>query len=128
MPAAIWLTPLVIRFIVPQRPAIVEVLAVVLPIVAFFVRANAGVWYINTNRFGRVLRSIQFVALGCAILFYAVVDAVVILTHVMPKGALTDADLRILFYVYAFYLTCMGLALYPGFSVDEPPKTRCSGS
>jgi len=114
VPAAIWILPFALSLLIPQIPQLIEVMAVILPIVAFFLRFNAGVWHISTNRCGRIVRSGQLVALCCAILVLAVVDAVIILTNVMPKGAFTTSDLKIFGYIYGFYLSCMLFALYPG--------------
>ena len=126
VPAAIWLLPFAVRLLVPKIPLLIEVMAVILPIVAFFLRFKVGVWHISMNRCGRIVRSGQFVALCCAILVLALVDAVIILTNVMPKGALTRSDLVFLGYIYVFYLSCMIFALYPGLTNSpKPPHEYC---
>lgn len=121
LPGVIWVLPLLIRVGAPQIPQMVEIVAVLLPIIAFFVRFRAGRWHISTNGCGRRFRFIQFVALCFGIFVLVIVDAVIILTHNMPKGALGPTDIKILAGVYSFNLACMILALYPGVCERNAP-------
>ena len=54
--------------------------------------------------------------MGIGLSVLAVIDAVIMLTPVMPKGAAfaTTADLIVWAALYSVYLTAMALALYPG--------------
>ena len=51
----------------------------------------------------------------------ALIDAVLMLSHVMPKGELfrADGDRLIWAILVAFYLTMMAIAMYPG--REKPP-------
>lgn len=120
VPAVIWLLPLTIGLLIPQLPQLIEALAVLLPLIAFFLRLRAGASHIGANQCGPVVRYGQYLVLCLAIVLLAVIDAFVILANLMPKGSFTTEDIVIFVCMYCIYLLCMLIALYPGgVGVDE---------
>jgi hypothetical protein len=115
LPAAIWFAPLLIQAVAPNRRGAVELAAVFLPIFAFFIRFRAGNRYISTNNCGPALRGLQFCVFFLAIFVLVLVDAVIMLTHVMPRAAITVDDLKVFAALYGAYLATMAFAMYPGF-------------
>jgi len=121
LPAAVWAVPWVIEWLIPHRRGAIEVTAVVLPIVAFFIRYQVGRRYIASNRCGALMRGLQVGVFCVGILLLVLIDAVIVLSHVMPKGAAfaTAADCIVWAVLYSIYLTSMAIAMYPG--PCEPP-------
>ncbi len=117
-PAFVWSTPFFIRSVISNCRIAIELTAVVLPIIAFFIRYHVGRRHISSNNCGAIMRSLQVAALCAGILVLVLIDAVMILTHVMPRGAAFAAtsDLIIWAVLYAVYLSAMTFALYPGSS------------
>ncbi|MDC0937204.1 hypothetical protein OAS39_13045 [Pirellulales bacterium] len=116
LPAAIWTAPLLVSQLLPNSRASIEIAAVALPIVAFFVRYRVGVHAISLNSCTPHTRRIQMVAFVFGLAVLVLIDAVMILTYVMPDGAAfrTLADLVIWGMLFATYLGTMVLAMYPG--------------
>jgi hypothetical protein len=116
LPAAVWSLPLLLRWCLPGNRGIIELVAVVLPVVGFFVRFYVGTRYIFSNGCGKLLRGCQVVSLVFGILVLVLIDCVMMLTHVMPPGEAfaTKQDVLIWTGLYTFYLSMMALALYPG--------------
>ncbi len=100
-----------------------KVTAVTLPIAAFFLRVIAGKHHIASNRCSIAVRRFQFCVFCFGILPLALIDCVLILSLVMPKGALFEADTDRLVWaiLFAIYLTSMAVAMYPG--RDAPPRS-----
>jgi hypothetical protein len=115
-PAAILSVPFLLRWMFPNDRATIELAAVVLPIVAFFVRYRAGMKHIATHRSTETWRRIQVAVFGVGLIVLVVMDGVMILTHVMPKGAVvrTTADLVVWTSLYLFYFGAMAFAMFPG--------------
>ncbi len=116
LPVCIVLIPSVISFLIPERRGAIEITAVVLPITAFFIRFRAGKRHIESNNCGEPMRVLQLCVFCLGILVLVVVDAFVVLSHVMPGqgGSISKEDLIILGVVISIYLTSMAFAMYPG--------------
>ena len=81
-----WLAPVLVQGLIPNLRGPVEIVAVVLPIVAFFIRFHVGRRVISTNHCRTEIRRFQYVTLCLGALVLVLVDAVLILTNIMPKG------------------------------------------
>src|SRR5436190_3762156 len=100
---------------VSNRQGFIEAIAVVLPIVAFFVRLRAGRRHIFKNNCTRAFRSFQFVAFFLGIFLLALLDCVIVLSYIMPAGTLFAGDDNIIFaWMAGIYLALMTFAMYPG--------------
>ena len=86
LPALVVFFPLCVGFLFPNRRGIVEIIAVVLPIVAFLLRFRAGKRHIDSNQCSGLTKSVQLCVFCLGILPLALVDSVVILTEIMPRG------------------------------------------
>jgi len=100
----------------PHSRAAIELTAVVLSVVAFLVRYRVGKRYISSNDCGAIIRLFQLAVFCIGILVLVVIDAVMVLTHVMPRGAAfaTTGDLIVWAALYGTYVTAMAFAMYPG--------------
>jgi hypothetical protein len=69
------------------------------------------------------MKCAQFIVFGCAALSLVCIDALLILSLVMPRGALwqTETDRILWVVVVSVYLLAMTFAMYPG-------KTEAIGS
>jgi hypothetical protein len=116
LPAIVWSAPVVVRILMPNQRGLVEITAVVLPIVAFFVRFNFGRRCISNNNCQIVTRRFQMSALCIGILILVLIDAVMILAHIMPRGAAfaTMADIVVWVVISSIYIVAMSIAMYPG--------------
>lgn len=115
LPAAVVLAPWGIQWVFPNRPGMIEIAGVTIPIVAFFVRVAAGRRHISSNHCGGILRCLQYIVFGLACLVLLLVDAFVILSHIVPQGvAANEEDLMILAWLLSLYLLAMTFALFPG--------------
>lgn len=116
LPACILLAPTVAELLLPHNRGLIEFMAVATPIVAFFARIRAGKHHIASNHCTRVVRAIQFCVFCLGLFPLVLIDAVVILSHVMPAGALFAAkEDRIVFVaLVSIYLAAMLIAMYPG--------------
>jgi hypothetical protein len=130
LPAVIWLAPVIVQGLIPNLRGPVEIVAVVLPIVAFFIRFHVGRWHISANHCRIELRRFQYVALCFGALVLVLVDAVLILTNIMPKGAVfvTVGDVIVWAILILTYLGAMSIAMYPGKQPCEMFIDRCCGS
>jgi hypothetical protein len=100
---------------VPNNRRAIELIAIVLPISSFCIRYRVGRQYISTNNCRRATRRIQAAALSLGIFALFFLDAVMILSHVMPKGMHFDhTDIIVLAVLGIAYLAAMTVAMYPG--------------
>jgi hypothetical protein len=108
--------PLAVKLLFPNRRAAMEVTAVILPIVAFLLRFRAGRRQIGSNRSPRAIQRIQFGVFCLGILPLVLIDSFLILSHLMPPGALWQhpGDRMILVLLFSIYLASMVVAMYPG--------------
>ena len=122
LPVTILAIPFIIRLAFPQMPDVIVVVAVALPIAAFFLRLYAGCCYIAANHCGQFLRRIQSVSLMTGIFALMLLDALVISLQGMPGDPLwrDPAELTIFGGIYAFYIVCMAITLYPGKPDADP--------
>lgn len=118
LPAMVILVPAIANILFPNRGNAIEFMAVTLPIAAFFFRFAIAMRHINSNECSRIVRRIQVVFLCVAILVLLLIDSLFILALEMPQGALfaTTTDITIWTALIAIYLTCMAVAMYPGYS------------
>lgn len=93
---------------------VIELIAVVLPIVAFFVRSAVGLRNIEENVSGALLGALQKAALFVGLLLLVLVDAFMILTWRMPANALAWGDYVFTAILYGCYLFLMAIATFPG--------------
>jgi hypothetical protein len=120
LPVAVLLMPTVVETLFPNRRGVMEVAAVTVPILVFFIRFFVAKRHIFSNQCTGLVRGIQLVALCVAILVLLLIDSFIILAHEMPKGAMfaTDTDLLVWAVLIAVYVTCMAFAMFPG-STEE---------
>ena len=116
LPVCIVLIPSVIALLVPNRRGAIEMTAVIVPIAAFFIRFRAGKRHIESNNCGETMKVYQLCVFSLAIVALMLVDAFIVLSHVMPQrgGFVTTEDLLTLGIPIAIYLSLMAFAMYPG--------------
>ena len=121
LPAAVILTPFAVEFICPNNRIAFEIVGLVLPLVAFFIRLFVGIHHIKSNSCSDILSFIQFCFFFCGIVVLVLVDTMLILAHQMPNGAMfkTKEDIIIFVVICLVYLITMVIAMYPGRST--PP-------
>lgn len=122
LPTGVFLTPVVAKRLLPNHPGIIELLAIVVPIAALFSRFVAGSRVIRSNHCAERCRQLQFIALAVALVILLLIDAVLMLSHNLPAGALFAAEQdRIVWTIMAaVYLTNMLCAMYPGRATVGP--------
>jgi hypothetical protein len=123
LPLILIAVPHTVHWLFPQAGKVIEVLGVLLPIVAFFVRLPIGLRHIADNHCPPWLRAIQQVALFLGIFGLVIVDAALILQiKVLEENG--RFAMLIIFSVVTFclYLPCMVLAMYPGY--EPVPSTQ----
>jgi hypothetical protein len=133
LPALVALAPVLVGALIPGRRGAIEITAVVLPTSAFLFRVRAGHRHIMTNRCSAAARTFQLCVFGLGVLPLVLVDAFVVLAHVMPRGALlaSEGDRLVLAGFLTVYLTMMTIAMYPGrvkrpvLLSDSLPETPC---
>ena len=116
LPVTIVVVPYLVRLALPQFPNAIAVVAVVLPIAAFFWRLYAGACHISTNRCGEFFRGVQSIALFIGVLIMVLVDALLLCVQDLPGNLLwrDPAAIRMVGTMYAIYFACMVIAVYPG--------------
>jgi hypothetical protein len=122
LPFTTWAVPLLIHWLIPNNRAAIELTAVALPIAAFFLRYRSGRPHITSNNCHAVVKRCQVAAFCLGLFVLVLIDAVLVLSHLMPNGATvaSTADLVIWASLYATYLTAMAFAMYPGFGGHAP--------
>lgn len=120
LPFCILLVPSIIERLIPNRGAI-EIAAVSLPIIFFFVRIAIGCRHIDSNHCSPRFQKIQVWTLVFGVFLLVLIDAFLILSHVMPKQAVNNPkDLMITATIIATYFLAMSVAMYPGRSKPLP--------
>jgi hypothetical protein len=115
LPLVILGLPHAVHLCFPRAHGAIEILSIVLPISAFFIRLVVGFRHIRENRCPAFVKQLQYAALFLGILGLVIFDAFMILQLTMPQGAFQPGDWLILFGIlFVFYLPCMVLAMYPG--------------
>ena len=92
LPLVIWFAPWLVSIVLPNRPGVIEVLSVFLPVMGFLVRYITGRSLIRANECSQQFRLVQNVLLGLGLVLLALIDCVVVLIYVMPRGALLKPD------------------------------------
>jgi hypothetical protein len=125
LPACIAFLPLGVKLLFPDRRGVMEVTAVVLPIVALLLRFRAGKRHVASNRCPKAIQRFQLCVFCLGILPLALVDCVIILSDLMPKGALfaSEEDRMIWAILLSIYLASMIIAMYPGRTIPSPVET-----
>ncbi|MEX2176242.1 MAG: hypothetical protein WD872_17910 [Pirellulaceae bacterium] len=106
--------PTIVALLLPGKRGAIEIVAVALPIIAFFLRARAGIYHIGTNNCGTSVRRFQRAAFALGIFLLVFFDAVMILSHIMPRGAFGLTDYIASAILFSVYITAMAVAMYPG--------------
>ena len=115
LPVTVWLTPWLMAFVFPNRHGVIELLAVVLPVVGCLVRFALGRRMIASNLCSVQVRRGQFAALSLGLVLLALIDCVIVLLYVMPRGAFGQpADWAVLVGLWFLYFAFMAVAMYPG--------------
>lgn len=121
LPIVMWLAPWGIEAVLPNRRGAIEIAAVVLPIVAVFLRFHAGMRQITSNRCAKFVRGVQIAVFVIGILPLVLFDCFMMLAHLMPAGGPMPAEDVIVWSVFLLiYLTAMTIAMYPGRLPPEP--------
>jgi hypothetical protein len=116
LPVAVAFVPTAIALFLPDRRGVMEIASVTLPIAAFLLRLRIGKRQIDSNRCSVAVRKFQFCVFFVGILPLVLIDCVIVLSHLMPNGALfaTSGDLLVWAVLAAIYLASMTVAMYPG--------------
>lgn len=115
LPLMIWLTPWFAALAFPNQRALIEIIAVVVPVLGCLVRFRVGQRLIGCNLCGKQVRYVQFAALSLGLVLLALIDCVIVLMYLMPRDAFGQpADWGILLALWCFYFVFMAAALYPG--------------
>jgi len=115
LPLAVWLTPWFVALVVPNRRGVIEILAILLPVVGCLIRFSLGRRLITGNLCSPQVRRCQFAALSLGLVLLALIDCVIVLLYVMPRGAFGQpADWGILVGLWTVYFSLMAGAMYPG--------------
>ncbi len=115
LPLAVWLTPWFVALVVPNRRGVIEILAVLLPVMGCLIRFSLGRRLITGNLCSGQVRRCQFAALSLGLVLLALIDCVIVLLYVMPRGAFGQpADWGILVGLWTVYFSLMAGAMYPG--------------
>lgn len=122
LPAIIVGVPMALHRLFPNAQGAIDLVVIILPIAALFIRFRSGQKHILENQCSRKLRQIQFAVLWFGILALVLFDAfiilkelfpnIVILANLFPNFPLTDPQLIVIFLVTYFLM--MLFAMYPG--------------
>lgn len=113
LPAIVVLVPTAIEWLAPNRRGFIELVSVLLPLSAFFIRYRAGKRRITSNNCSRVVQRFQFVVFCIGILPLALLECFLIL--VTPTKLLAHGgDRKFFAALFGVYLTAMVIAMYPG--------------
>ena len=132
-PALIFLTSYLAARLFPNNQGLAEILMVCLPIVGVLTRFTIGSRKIKLNYCGTWVRRIQFVALGCAALFFMAFDFFVVLGAFVRRrnqNFLAPADYWAVGIMATIYLALVTFAMYPGKApiFDDDLRLRGLGS
>lgn len=118
LPALNWGLPAVLLAIFPNGRGLIEILAIAAPTIAVIVRFYVGKRTIRTNHCHPVIQDTQMVFFCLGIFLLFILDALMILSHLMPAAAV-DREKQGILAMLAIYLTLMALAMFPGFSASD---------
>ena len=115
LPLVIWFAPWLVSIVLPNRPGVIEVLSVFLPVMGFLIRYITGRSLIRANECSPPFRLVQNVLLGLGLVLLALIDCVVVLIYVMPRGALLKPDdWLVMAGLGTVYFMLMAGAMFPG--------------
>jgi hypothetical protein len=115
LPVVVWLTPWCVALALPGQRGVIEILAILLPVIGFLIRYGLGRQLIARNACGDGMRRVQVVMLCLGLGLLAFIDCIIVLLYVMPKGALRQpGDLIVFVVLGSLYLVFMGFAMFPG--------------
>lgn len=99
-----------------------ETLAILTPIVAFFVRLFIGIRKLSRNHCGPILHFLQFFV---AAILLVCIDSLMILSMEMNDGKLwaNPGDMIVMFALLAVYFSAMLFAFYPGRTLEPSSET-----
>lgn len=126
LPVAILLIPLALRLLFPNQRWAIELASILLPVCGFVIRFVVGCHFIGTNHCGDTFRALQSICLVIGLGKMALLDCVIILSILMPQGALmmNARDIAISVGLYGLYLLLMIVAMYPGRAPVQKPKMQ----
>lgn len=128
LPLLLWLSPFVVRLILPGiKDEAGVLLAVPLPICLFFLRIWVGAKHVDANHCGPKFRVVQYYCFLFGILLLLFVDALLLALHGELAGNLAGylELLQDLSIPLAIYLSLMAVAMYPGREpIPEDERTR----
>ena len=110
----VWLAPWLIAQACPEQRGVLEFTAVTLPVGGCLLRFCLGKRLVERNFCGKHLRYLQFAALALGLGLLALIDCVIVLLYLMPRGAFGDRDWVILLGLWCIYFLLMAGAMYPG--------------
>lgn len=114
LPVCVFLIPNVIEFLFPNKRGALELTGVLTPAIMFVLRLIAGKRHIASNHCPAGIQRIQLCVFYFGILVLGFIDGVLILSHLMPKGAFKGDDYVVFAILISIYLTSMTIAMYPG--------------
>jgi len=116
LPPTILLVPYLVGVFFPNNPNAFVVVGSLLPTTGFVARFVVGRRHILSNHCGIWVRRVQSCFLYLGLLALAMIDAVVIIFHLMPAWAACAAtpDYILWAVLASIYLTSMIIAMYPG--------------
>lgn len=102
-----------------------EALAILTPIVAFFVRLFIGFRKLSRNQCGPTLKFFQFTVFFLAAILLVCIDSLMILSMEMNDGELwaNPGDMIVMFALLAVYFSAMLFAFYPGRTLETAYAT-----
>lgn len=113
LPLLVWSVPGVLQGLFPGRRGVVEFSAVVFPIVVFGWRYRVGLRVIAGNACGSAMRRLQRRVFFVGIFVRVLVDAVVMLSCLVPAAA-AGGVWREMLIPLGIYVAAMLVAMYPG--------------
>jgi len=124
LPLAILMIPFLLRLLFPNQRLVIELASVILPIGGFVIRLLVGRHFIKTNHCARGFQHLQSILLMVGLAIMTLLDCVIILSVLMPKGAvmMNARDVAISAGLYGTYLVLMLVAMYPGRAPVNKPK------
>lgn len=115
LPLMVWFTPWLASLAFPNRRGLIEMFAILLPVIGFLIRYVSGRRLIDENACSNIEQRWQFVSLCVGLMVLAVIDCVIVLLYVMPRGALQKPGDWLMFLIlWVFYFSLMAGAMYPG--------------
>ena len=115
LPLMVWLTPWFASIALPNRRGLIEILAILLPVLGFLVRYVSGRGLIAANFCSARVRRFQFVGFCVGLVLLGFIDCLIVLLYVMPRGALKQPDdWLVLLIMLGVYFVLMVGAMFPG--------------